>query len=61
MTPHELKFVSEATKLGLVNLKGYRALGGIRVSMYNAMTVDGLKKMHEFMIQFKATHPPITE
>ncbi|KAH7825336.1 Phosphoserine transaminase [Monocercomonoides exilis] len=59
MTPHELKFVAEATKLGLVNLKGYRDLGGVRVSMYNAMTVDGLKMLREFMNQFKAQNPPI--
>lgn len=59
MTPHELKFVAEATKLGLINLKGYRDLGGIRVSMYNAMTVDGLKMLRDFMIQFQKANPPM--
>ncbi|KAK2958495.1 Phosphoserine transaminase [Blattamonas nauphoetae] len=59
MTPHELKFVAEAAKLGLVNLKGYRDLGGIRVSMYNALTLDGIKMLCEFMKQFQAQNPPL--
>jgi phosphoserine aminotransferase len=59
MTPHELKFVAEASKLGLVNLKGYRDLGGIRVSMYNAMTLDGLKMLTQFMVEFQKTNPPL--
>lgn len=59
MTPHETKFVAEATKLGLINLKGYRDLGGIRVSMYNALVLDGIKMLREFMIQFKEANPPL--
>lgn len=58
MTPHETKFVAEATKLGLINLKGYRDLGGIRVSIYNAMTVEGVKVLCDFMRQFMKENPP---
>jgi phosphoserine aminotransferase len=46
------RFVSEAKKAGMVGLKGYRDLGGIRVSMYNAVTVDQVKTLVAFMEEF---------
>jgi len=47
------KFVKEATAHGLVNLKGHRSVGGMRASIYNAMPVEGVKKLVEFMKQFE--------
>lgn len=48
------KFVKEAAKAGLVNLKGHRLVGGMRASIYNAMTLDGVKALVEFMKKFAA-------
>jgi phosphoserine aminotransferase len=45
-------FVSEAKKSGMVGLKGYRDIGGIRVSTYNAVTVDNVKTLVDFMETF---------
>jgi phosphoserine aminotransferase len=45
-------FVSEAKKAGMVGLKGYRDIGGIRVSAYNAVTVDNVKTLVSFMEAF---------
>lgn len=45
-------FVSEAKKNGMVGLKGYRDIGGIRVSTYNAVTVDNVKTLVDFMETF---------
>lgn len=47
------KFVKEATKLGMVNLKGHRLVGGIRASIYNAMPLEGIEKLIAFMKQFE--------
>ena len=46
------KFVSEAGKAGLVNVKGHRSVGGIRVSLYNAMPLKGVEKLANFMMDF---------
>ncbi|MGP1587949.1 MAG: 3-phosphoserine/phosphohydroxythreonine transaminase [Treponemataceae bacterium] len=46
------KFVKEASKAGLVNLKGHRLVGGMRASMYNAMSLDGVKALIAFMEKF---------
>ncbi|MCQ2610269.1 MAG: 3-phosphoserine/phosphohydroxythreonine transaminase [Treponema sp.] len=48
------KFVKEAEAAGLVNLKGHRLVGGMRASIYNAMTLDGVKALVEFMKKFAA-------
>ena len=45
-------FVKEAKKAGMVGLKGYRDIGGIRVSTYNAVTVDNVKTLVEYMEAF---------
>jgi len=47
------QFVKEATAAGLVNLKGHRSVGGMRASIYNAMPVEGVKKLVEFMKNFE--------
>ena len=48
----DAKFVTESKKAGMVGLKGYRDVGGIRVSMYNAVTVDDVKTLVSFMEEF---------
>ncbi len=46
------KFVAQATEAGFVNLKGHRKVGGMRASIYNAMPVEGVEKLCEFIKQF---------
>ncbi len=56
ITPNEeldAKFVSEATKNGLVSLKGHRLAGGMRASIYNAMPIEGVKALIDFMKKFE--------
>ena len=50
------QFVKEAKKAGMVGLKGYRDIGGIRVSTYNAVTVDNVKTLVDFMEHFVQTN-----
>lgn len=49
----ENKFVSEAEKNGLLGLKGHRSVGGIRASIYNAMTEEGVDTLINFMQNFE--------
>ena len=49
----EKKFLAEATAAGLIGLKGHRSVGGIRVSLYNAMPLEGAQKVAELMTSFK--------
>lgn len=49
----DAKFVSESKKAGFVNLKGHRSVGGMRASIYNAMPVEGVEKLIEFMKNFE--------
>ena len=49
----DAQFVKEATANGLVSLKGHRLVGGMRASIYNAMPVDGVKALIEFMKKFE--------
>ncbi len=46
------KFLEEAKKQNLINLKGHRSVGGLRASIYNAMPVEGCKILSEFMMDF---------
>ena len=50
----DAKFVKEATEAGFVNLKGHRTVGGMRASIYNAMPIEGVEKLVEFMKKFEA-------
>lgn len=50
----DAKFVTEAKKAGFVNLKGHRSVGGMRASIYNAMPIEGVEKLVEFMKKFEA-------
>lgn len=47
------KFVAEATANGLVSLKGHRLVGGMRASIYNAMPIEGVKALIDFMKKFE--------
>ncbi len=49
----DAKFVKEATANGLCSLKGHRLVGGMRASIYNAMPVEGVKALIEFMKKFE--------
>ena len=49
----DAKFIAEAKKSGLVSLKGHRLVGGMRASIYNAMPVEGVKSLIEFMKKFE--------
>jgi phosphoserine aminotransferase len=49
----EQEFISEAKTKGLIGLKGHRSVGGIRVSLYNAMTLEGAETVVEFMDNFR--------
>lgn len=48
----EKQFISEATKAGMVGLKGHRSVGGIRASIYNAMSQEGCQALASFMQDF---------
>jgi phosphoserine aminotransferase len=48
----EAKFISEAQAAGFGGLKGHRSVGGIRVSMYNALEPEGIKALTDFMKEF---------
>lgn len=47
------KFVKEAERAGLVNLKGHRTVGGMRASIYNAMPIEGVEALTAFMKKFE--------
>ena len=49
-------FLREATEAGLIGLKGHRALGGMRASIYNAMPVEGVRALAGFMDDFRKRH-----
>lgn len=48
------EFLKEAAGQGLVTLKGHRSVGGMRASIYNAMPVEGVRKLVDFMKAFEA-------
>ena len=49
----DAKFVKESAAAGFVNLKGHRSVGGMRASIYNAMPVEGVEKLVDFMKEFE--------
>ena len=49
----DARFVAEAAQAGFVNLKGHRSVGGMRASIYNAMPIEGVKKLVGFMESFE--------
>ena len=49
-------FLKEATEAGLLNLKGHKALGGLRASLYNAMPLSGVEALVAFLKRFEREH-----
>ncbi|HEY3594473.1 MAG TPA: 3-phosphoserine/phosphohydroxythreonine aminotransferase, partial [Polyangiaceae bacterium] len=52
----EEQFVGEAKRNKMVGLKGHRSVGGIRVSMYNAVSLESVKLLTSFMDEFAAAN-----
>jgi len=53
----EKTFAKGAAERGLVDLKGHRSVGGIRASIYNAMPVEGVEALRDYMIDFQKSRP----
>ena len=49
----EKKFIAQATEEGMIGLKGHRSVGGIRASIYNAVSEEAVKTLTEFMKAFE--------
>lgn len=49
----DAKFVAEARTCGIANIKGHRSVGGMRASIYNAMTIEGVQALVDFMARFE--------
>jgi len=49
----EAEFVEEAKKVGMIGVKGHRSVGGIRISLYNAITVNEVERLVSFMKWFQ--------
>ncbi len=52
-TELDAKFVKAAEAAGFVNLKGHRTVGGMRASLYNAMPIEGVERLVDFMKKFE--------
>ena len=52
----DAEFVRESKAAGLENLKGHRSVGGMRASIYNAMPIEGVEALVDFMKKFEAAH-----
>ncbi len=50
------EFLKGASKAGMVQLKGHRSVGGMRASIYNAMPIEGVQRLVEYMRQFEKSH-----
>jgi phosphoserine aminotransferase len=46
-------FLEQSSAAGLVQLKGHKSVGGMRASIYNAMPLDGVEALIEFMRDFE--------
>jgi phosphoserine aminotransferase len=49
-------FVKQADARGLLQLKGHRSVGGMRASIYNAMPLEGVQELVNFMGEFSKSH-----
>ncbi len=52
----DAKFIEEAKDQGLLSLKGHKVAGGMRASIYNAMPLDGVQALVDFMADFERHH-----
>ncbi len=50
------EFLKGAKKAGMIQLKGHRSVGGMRASIYNAMPMEGVKSLVEYMKEFEVKH-----
>jgi phosphoserine aminotransferase len=53
---HEKLFLDECKKNGMVGVKGHRSVGGLRVSMYNALPLSSVKTLCDLMTDFSEKH-----
>lgn len=49
-------FLAGAKAAGMIQLKGHRSVGGMRASIYNAMPLEGVRRLVEYMREFERTH-----
>ena len=47
-------FLAGAKQQGMIELKGHRSVGGMRASMYNAMPIEGVRRLVAYMREFEA-------
>ena len=52
----DAEFLAGALAAGLTNLKGHRSVGGMRASIYNAMPMEGVTALIDYMVEFERTH-----
>ena len=52
----DAEFIAEAAKKGLVNIKGHKIAGGMRASLYNAMPLEGVESLINYMKEFELSH-----
>ena len=52
----DAEFVAGAAKRGLVSVKGHKIAGGMRASLYNAMPLEGARKLADYMREFEREH-----
>ncbi len=52
-TDLDAKFVAQAKEAGIENIKGHRSVGGMRASIYNAMPIEGVQALVNFMKKFE--------
>ncbi len=52
----DAQFVAESAEQGLLNLKGHRKVGGMRASIYNAMPLEGVELLCDFIRRFDRSH-----
>lgn len=57
MTPFEIRLIECAKKEKLKNLKGHVTNGGIRASLYNAMPIEGVRALCQFLVKFQHDNP----
>jgi len=49
-------FLKGARERGMVQLKGHRSVGGMRASIYNAMPIEGVRTLVDYMKDFERRH-----
>ncbi len=52
----DAKFVAQAKEAGIENIKGHRSVGGMRASIYNAMPIEGVQALVDFMKKFEESN-----